>query len=111
MRRLLLAALALSMLAACGSPRREEPLVGPVAAADARVAQGERVFMRKCHACHPKGSDGLGPALNNKPLPNFLVAWQVRRGLGAMPAFDEGEIDDAALEALLAYVVALRNAG
>jgi mono/diheme cytochrome c family protein len=44
------------------------------------------LLMRHCHQCHPRGGDGgLRPALNNKPVPGFLVKCQVRLGLGAMP--------------------------
>jgi mono/diheme cytochrome c family protein len=109
MTRLLLVA-SLAVAAGCGSPRRSEPLVGPlVVAGDA--ARGERVFMAECHSCHPGGEGGTGPSLNDKPAPAFLIRFQVRRGLGAMPAFPREKIDDGALDDLVAYVVALRRHG
>ncbi len=95
------------LLGGCGSARRSEPLTGPVVL-PADAARGEVVFMRHCHACHPGGEAGLGPAINNKPLPGFLIATQVRLGLGAMPAFSTEDIPPADLDALLAYVKARR---
>lgn len=97
-----------AVLLGCGSPRRSEPLVGPlVARGDAK--QGEAVFMQHCHACHPGGEAGLGPALNNKPLPGWLIKAQVHMGMGAMPSFSSQEIDPESLEALVAYLRALRD--
>ncbi len=91
----------------CGTARRE----APVAVANERVQQGRVVFMRECHHCHPGGAAGLGPALNNKPLPRFAIRAQVRRGLGVMPAFDEGQISGEELASLVEYLKALRAAG
>src|ERR1044071_4991757 len=95
-------------LAAC-SARRGEPLYGLLDLSDPAVAHGQQVFMRECHHCHPGGEAGLGPAINNKPLPGFLIRFQVRNGLGAMPAFSDDEISPTELDALLAYLKALRS--
>lgn len=65
--------------------------------------------MHLCHQCHPGGMAGLGPSLNDKPLPGFLVRTQVREGLGAMPSFDEDELNDADLDQLVAFVGRLRE--
>ena len=70
---------------------------------------GERVFMARCHECHPGGAAGLGPALNNKPLPALLIRLQTRHGLGAMPEFDEATISESELDALVAYLQELRR--
>ncbi|MDC4226474.1 MAG: cytochrome c [Candidatus Manganitrophus sp.] len=57
----------------------------------------------------PEGEAGLGPALNNKPLPGWMIRFQVRHGLGAMPAFSEKEISDRELDDLvIAYLKAFR---
>jgi mono/diheme cytochrome c family protein len=97
-----------AMLLACGSARRSEPLVGPLPAhAEARL--GEGVFMEHCHSCHPGGEAGLGPALNDKPLPGWAIEAQVRIGAGAMPAFSDREIDAQSLDALISYLHALRD--
>ena len=94
--------------AACGSARRREPLrVMP--ALDSEAARGQIVFMNHCHQCHPGGEAGLGPAINDKPFPEFLKKFQVRHGLGAMPSFSENKIPDQDLEALMEYLSALRR--
>jgi mono/diheme cytochrome c family protein len=67
--------------------------------------------MLHCQKCHPGGEAGLGPALNDKPLPVFLMRFQVRKGLGAMPAFPESRISGDELDDLLKYVVAFRRHG
>lgn len=94
---------------ACGAARRREPLVTPVTL-DARAERGRAVFMTNCHQCHPGGEAGLGPALNDKPLPEFLKKFQVRHGLGTMPSFSEAKISDEQLDDLMEYLKALRRA-
>jgi mono/diheme cytochrome c family protein len=91
------------------SARRGEPIVGPLAISEPAIARGQQVFMRECHQCHPGGEAGLGPAINNKPLPGFLIKFQVRNGLGAMPAFSQNEISPEELDHLVDYLKALRN--
>lgn len=103
--------LALVAGAGCGSARRSAPLIGSLPAGEPGLARGQQVFMAHCHQCHPGGEAGLAPALNDKPLPGFLVRLQVRAGLGAMPAFSAREISDADLDDLVAYLRALRRAG
>ncbi len=95
----------------CGASRRDAPLSEPLAIENPQVARGQIVFMQNCYQCHPGGGAGLGPALNNKPAPKFLIRTQVRKGLGAMPAFDEARISDDDLEALAMYTVTLRRTG
>lgn len=95
-------------LAAC-SARRSEPLTGAPTTGNAQVARGRVAFMAHCHKCHPGGEAGLGPAINDKPLPEFLMKTQVRTGLGAMPSFDHQQIGDEELEALIRYLKALRG--
>lgn len=105
------AVVAAGALAACGSARRGEPIAGPLWIGSPAAAHGQEVFMAHCQQCHPTGAAGLGPAINNKPLPGFLIKFQVRHGLGAMPAFPERQIDDAELDDLVAYLKALRRQG
>lgn len=97
------------LMSACGSSRRGPPEQPPLALVDAEAQQGERVFMRFCNGCHPRGAGGLGPGINNKPLPAFALRFQVRHGLGAMPAFKEDVISDEDLDALVTYLVRLRR--
>lgn len=93
------------------SARRSEPIVGPLPLSDAHVQRGELVFMRHCYQCHPGGEAGVGPAINNKPLPGFLIKFQVREGFGAMPAFSQHDISSEELDDLIAYLKALRGHG
>jgi mono/diheme cytochrome c family protein len=94
----------------CGSARRAEPLVGPMRLT-AQEQLGRQVFSQHCYQCHPNGAAGVGPAINDKPLPQGLIRTQVRAGLGAMPGFDEHHISEAELKAVSAYLAALRKAG
>ena len=97
------------LLAACGTARRGIPVAGPMDFPSEEVALGERVFMRNCNSCHPRGEAAVGPAINNKPLPGFIITFQVRHGLGAMPDFDEDEISERELDAVVAYLQYLRS--
>jgi mono/diheme cytochrome c family protein len=110
-KALLVSLLATSLLSACGPARRSEPLKGAVTINDPRAAHGRLVFMAKCNHCHPGGEAGLGPALNDKPLPEFLIKTQIRMGLGAMPSFSPNEISDADADAVIAYLKLIRGAG
>lgn len=110
--RRLLSGLVLALAGAsigCGSARRGSSVEGPMSLRDPEVGSGALVFARNCYKCHPGGEAGLGPAINNKPLPQFLVRMQVRQGLGAMPAFSEEQISDEQLEDVAVYVAELRD--
>jgi mono/diheme cytochrome c family protein len=98
-----------ALLIGCGSPRRDEPSTAPLQASSESILAGQRVFAAYCYECHPGGAAGLAPAINNKPLPGWLMKTQVRKGLGAMPAFGEDKIDDAQLDSLIAYLQSLRK--
>jgi mono/diheme cytochrome c family protein len=108
MKRVLLIASVLMVLAGC-SARRSEPLAGPLDQRPPGVARGQQLFMAHCHACHPGGEAGLAPAINNKPLPGFMIKAQVRRGVGAMPGFSSEEITAEQLDDLVTYLKALRR--
>ena len=99
--------LLLLALASCRA-QRGEPFDRP-AALDEQGRRGQLVYMRHCNSCHPNGAGGLGPALNNKPLPAPAVRLQVREGVGAMPAFPGSLIPDGELEDLVAFVSQLRR--
>jgi mono/diheme cytochrome c family protein len=106
--RIFLAVPLLALLAGC-SARRSEPIAGPLASPSPEVARGEVAFDRHCSYCHPGGEHGLAPAINNKPLPGFLIRFQVRHGLGAMPAISEQELSREDLDAVVAYLKTLRR--
>jgi mono/diheme cytochrome c family protein len=108
MKRYLLIAFFIPIVG-CGSPRRGEPITSPLRISDPVVERGREVFARNCYPCHPGGAGGLGPALNNKALPAFAIRFQVRHGMGVMPAFSEKEISPDQLDALIVYMKALRH--
>jgi mono/diheme cytochrome c family protein len=93
----------------CHSTRRGEPITGPLPIPNEKVGHGQIVFFKNCYQCHPGGEAGLGPALNNKPAPVFLMKTQVRVGLGAMPSFSKEQISPEELDDLMAYVIQLRK--
>ena len=94
--------------AGCGAEHRGEP-EGPRVRPDNRTeARGEKLFFRFCYQCHPGGAAGLGPALNDKPLPELAIKTQIRKGVGAMPAFSDQLLSDADVDAIAAYVQELR---
>jgi mono/diheme cytochrome c family protein len=99
----LLGLLGVALATGC-SARRSEPIdTSP------EVARGGIAFDRHCSHCHPGGERGLAPALNDKPLPGFLIRFQVRHGAGAMPAFPRQTIDDQELDDIVRYLKALRR--
>ena len=98
------------ILAACGAQQRGEPNGPPVAAATADEPHGRGLFQKLCYKCHPGGAAGLGPALNNKPLPELAVRTQIRKGVGAMPSFGSELLGDADVEAIARFVHELRSA-
>jgi mono/diheme cytochrome c family protein len=109
---LLLALSALIVATGCRSARRGEPLAGTFSNTDASVQHGKLVFQRKCSMCHPGGEGGLGPALNDKPLPVFAMKLQVRTGVvgfGTMPSFNKHQIPSEDLDDLMRYIKALRK--
>ncbi|MEX2535254.1 MAG: cytochrome c [Trueperaceae bacterium] len=97
------------LLVSCG-PVFDRPVVtGSLAGSDPELLLGERVFYANCHGCHPQGGRGLGRGVTDRPLPDFAVRLQIRNGFGEMPGFSEAEIDEAELDALLAYLHELRR--
>ncbi len=108
-RKGILIAILIALISLGCSPTRDEPFVTEMNITDASVQRGKVVFDAHCYSCHLQGQGGMAPALNNKPLPRFLIRFQVRHGLGSMPAFSEEKISDSQLEDLANYVSALRQ--
>ena len=96
-------------ISACASPRRGEPVAGPLHLDSTEARNGQRVFDKFCDKCHPGGEAGKGPALNNKPLPAPLIKAQVRMGMGAMPGFSRELLPPKQLDDLTVYMKALRG--
>ncbi|MBZ4418052.1 cytochrome c [Myxococcus sp. RHSTA-1-4] len=103
MRSAVLAVLVLAAVAACG-PSRRGPAFGTPREFTAQEQEGRVLFMRNCNMCHPGGSGGLGPSINNKPLPSVAMRTQIRQGVGAMPAFTDEMLSDAQVDAVIAYL-------
>lgn len=93
----------------CGSARRGVPLTDEHELTTPELHAGHRAFDHYCNQCHPGGEAGLGPSLNNRRLPGWLIRFQVRHGLFAMPAFSEEVIADDELDAIVAYLKYIRH--
>ena len=86
------------------APAEEKP-----AAPAGDPAAGEAVFASAgCGGCHTLGAAGasgtVGPNLDESKPTAERAETVVRNGSGAMPAF-EGQLDDAEIENVVAYVV------
>jgi len=86
---------------------RSDESVAP-AATPADVARGRRMFLSAgCSGCHTLADAGatgtIGPNLDAAQPSASLVAERVRDGKGVMPSFS-GELDDAEIAAVAAYV-------
>lgn len=55
----------------------------------------------------PRWGGGLGPAVN--PVPSFGKRFQIRHGLGTMPAFGKEAISDEEIDNVLSYLKALKK--
>jgi ubiquinol-cytochrome c reductase cytochrome c subunit len=73
------------------------------------VAQGQRLFTANCAGCHQ--IVGAGGFLTGARVPALgsatpvQIAEAVRLGPYVMPKFDEGQLSDADLDSLIAYVL------
>jgi len=85
------------------SLRKSEPITGKTVNRFAqRTARGEKIFMMYCYKCHPGGEAGLGPAVFYKP--GFMKRFQVRHGMGVMPAFKASQISRDDLRDIVFYL-------
>jgi mono/diheme cytochrome c family protein len=90
--------------------RKSEPITGKKLITDnARIANGEMMFMANCQKCHPNGEGGLAPAINSNPAPGFVKRFQMRHGLGVMPSFKKEEISKKDLRDISRYLAALKH--
>lgn len=71
---------------------------------------GEQVFIRSCNTCHPRGRQGMGPALD-KMDEHFPADDQMKRfirmGKGVMPAQGKDTLNDIELDNLVKYLRAM----
>jgi mono/diheme cytochrome c family protein len=98
----------IATMAACGT-KLMLPADGEQRVQTESLKNGQEVFMEYCNRCHPAGNAGLGPSIINKPLPGFLMKFQVRQGLGVMPSFDSEHLSKQELDNLIAYIKELRK--
>ena len=103
LRHAIALACAVGILAGCATTR---PAAGE---AQAALTRGREAFLKNCQQCHPSGEADVGPALNNKLLPAFLIRTQVRMGLGGMPKFSKQEIGAQELNEIVVYMKQLRR--
>jgi mono/diheme cytochrome c family protein len=99
----------LALAASCASRRTEPVKLKTFSSNDSHILNGEKLFMLHCHKCHPAGEAGLGPALNSNPAPQFIKRFQMRHGLGVMPAFDKSEISKENLRDISKYMKAWKK--
>lgn len=109
-RAVMFACLCALALAACGRAPG-----GDAATATARAAPGEAAFAEKCGMCHRAG--GMGTALLARrlegeqalleargDLDSGFVIQAARIGIGNMPRISRGEVSDAELAEIAAYL-------
>lgn len=106
-KNILLMLLFISVMAC--SARRSEPLRGALVMNDPHVQNGRKLFVMHCNKCHPHGEAGVGPALSSNPAPQFIKRFQVRHGLGVMPAFKKDEISKNELDDISRFMKALKR--
>jgi mono/diheme cytochrome c family protein len=102
------------LTSSCGTARRSEPIMGTMMTRNEHIDHGEMVFINNCQKCHPGGEAGLGPPINNIPIPGFALRFRVRNkafllGLGRMPSFKKHEINRSDMDDLVAYLHALKK--
>lgn len=95
-------------ISSCSTPRIA-PYAELVEMPTEDLVKGRKLFNNHCATCHPTGKSGLGPAIINKPLPEFLIRFQIRNGIGVMPAFNEDKLADDQVENIAEYLIYLRK--
>ena len=97
------------VLAGCGAEQRGEPEAPEVIPATREETRGRHLFQKYCYQCHPGGSQGVGPALNDKPLPAAAIRTQIRAGVGSMPSFGDDWLSDDQVAEIADYVTTLHH--
>ena len=73
------------------------------------TSRGQEVFARYCNTCHPGGGRGVGPSLVMKNYGADEIKAVVRHGKAQMPGFGEKVIGDDDLNALVDYIMGMRQ--
>lgn len=95
-------------MSSCSAPKTV-PLAEVTEMPTEKLQQGRVLFDQYCASCHPNGMAGVGLAIIDKPLPERLIEFQIRNGIGVMPAFDENVLSDEQVEKIAEYLVYLRK--
>lgn len=95
-------------MSSCSAPRTV-PTAEVVEMPTKELQEGRELFNEYCASCHPGGMSGVGLAIINKPLPESLIRFQIRNGVGVMPAFNEKVLSDDEVENIAEYLVYLRK--
>jgi len=102
--------LSIGCLVGCSDSGREANVIPPNELRNnPRLAEGQRVFMQYCNQCHPGGASGIGPSLNDKRIPPFIMRVKVRHHVGNMPAFSPEVPPDPQLDDIVQYLRYLRE--
>jgi len=97
-------------LAACSAEQRIEPTGPAVIPATRDETRGKHLFLKFCYQCHPGGSQGLGPALDDRPIAEAAIRTQIRAGTGSMPSFGKDWLTDDQVAEIAEYVTTLQKA-
>jgi mono/diheme cytochrome c family protein len=90
--------------------RKSEPITQKTfVPANEHIANGQRLFMAYCNKCHPGGEGGLGPSINSNPAPQFIKRFQMRHGLGVMPAFKKDDLSKSSLHDISRFLHAWKR--
>ncbi|GHA25394.1 hypothetical protein GCM10007103_03290 [Salinimicrobium marinum] len=95
-------------VSSCSTPKTV-PYARVVEMPNENLKNGRILFNNHCATCHPEGLSGVGLAIINKPLPKGLIKFQIRNGIGLMPAFNEEQLSDGQVENIAEYLLYLRK--
>ena len=97
-------------VSSCSTPKTA-PYTEVVEMPNEDLKNGRILFNNHCATCHPEGLSGVGLAIINKPLPKALIKFQIRNGIGLMPAFNEDKLSDSEVDNIADYLIYLRQKG
>lgn len=92
----------------CSAPKIK-PYAEVVTLPTEQLQNGRILFDNYCASCHPEAMSGVGLAIINKPLPKALIKFQIRNGIGVMPAFNEEQLSHEQVEDIAEYLQYLRK--
>lgn len=99
--------LAISLVSVACAPKEAESPPAPVPATVSPVAEGKAVYSANCAACHGPEAQGTTVAMALPGHSADVIRRQVRAPMGQMPAFSESQLNNAQLDAIIAYIESL----